>query len=97
MILSLFIDIIKHSESTQNNKFAISLLYLRKEVGMEFYFLHPDEQQICIIVVNGSGEASSKCPKSEVGNIVMQNIQILYGAQFMSHMQFIVNLHSVLV
>ena len=64
---------------------------------MEFYFLHPDEQQICIIVVNGSGETSSKCPKSEVGNIVMQNIQILYRAQFMSHMQFIVNLHSVLV
>ena len=63
---------------------------------MEFYFLHPDEQQICI-VVSGSGETSSKCPKSEVGNIVMQNIQIIYGAQFMSHMQFIVNLHSVLV
>ena len=43
----------QHSESTQNNKFAISLQYLKKEVnniskkklGMEFIFLHANKHQ----------------------------------------------------
>ena len=32
VILSLLIGMIKHSQSTQNNKFVISLQYLKKEV-----------------------------------------------------------------
>ena len=39
VILSLLMDIIKHSQSTQTNKFAISLQYLKKEVrnGVHFF------------------------------------------------------------
>ena len=36
---------IKHSQSTQRNKFAISLQYLKKEVMKEVHFLHVDEHQ----------------------------------------------------
>ena len=38
VILSLLLGMIKHSQSTQNNKFAISLQYLKKKLGMEFIF-----------------------------------------------------------
>ena len=41
--LSLLIGIIKHSQSTQSNKFAISLQYLEKEDGV--HFLHAEEHQ----------------------------------------------------
>ena len=33
LILSLLIDIIKHSQSTQSNKLTIALKYLRNEVS----------------------------------------------------------------
>ena len=38
VMLSLLIGMIKHSQSTQSNKFAISLQYLKKEVcnGLQF-------------------------------------------------------------
>ena len=32
----------KHAQSTQNNKFAISLQYLKKDVSDEVDFLHAD-------------------------------------------------------
>ena len=35
---------IKHSQSTQSNKFAISLQYLKKEVKKGAHFLHADGQ-----------------------------------------------------
>ena len=38
VILSLLMDMINHSQSTQSNKFAISLQYLKKKLGMEFIF-----------------------------------------------------------
>ena len=39
VILSLLLGMIKHSQSTQNNKFAISLQYLKKKkLGREFIF-----------------------------------------------------------
>ena len=44
MILSLLMGIIKHSQSTKSNKFAISLQYLKKEVRDGFHFLHADKQ-----------------------------------------------------
>ena len=40
---SLLIGMIKHSQSTQSNKFAISLQYLKKEVRNGVYFLHVDK------------------------------------------------------
>ena len=36
---------IKHSQSKQNNKFAISLQYLKKEVRDEVHFLYADKHQ----------------------------------------------------
>ena len=38
-------DMIKHSHSTQSNKFAISLQYLKKEVKDRAHFLHADKHQ----------------------------------------------------
>ena len=37
--------IIKHSQSSQSNKFAISLQYLKKEVSDDDHFLHVDKHQ----------------------------------------------------
>ena len=45
VILSLLLGMIKHSQSTQSNKFAISLQYLKKEVRKEVHFLYADEHQ----------------------------------------------------
>ena len=45
VILSLLMGIIKDSESTQSNKFAISLQYLKKEVRDRVFFLHADKNQ----------------------------------------------------
>ena len=41
--LSLLKGMIKHSRSTQSNKFAISLQYFKKEVRDVGQFLHPDK------------------------------------------------------
>ena len=38
VVLSLLIGMIKHSQSTQSNNFAISLQYLKKEVKDGVYF-----------------------------------------------------------
>ena len=35
----------KHAQSTQNNKFAISLQYLKKDVSDEVDFLHVDKHR----------------------------------------------------
>ena len=43
LILSLLMGMIKHSQSTQISKFAISLHYLKKEVKDGVHFLHLDK------------------------------------------------------
>ena len=45
VMLSLLIGMIKHSQSTQSNKFAISLQYYKKEVSNGVHFLHADKHQ----------------------------------------------------
>ena len=45
LILSLLKGMIKHSQSTQINRFAISLQYLKKEVSEGVDFLHLDKHQ----------------------------------------------------
>ena len=45
LILSLLMGMIKYSQSTQINKFAISLQCLKKEVRDEVHFLHLDKHQ----------------------------------------------------
>ena len=46
LILSLLMGMIKHSQSTQINKFAISLQYLKKEVREGVRFLHLDNIKV---------------------------------------------------
>ena len=45
VILSLLMGTIKHFQSTQSSKFAISLKYLRKEVRIGVHFLHREKDQ----------------------------------------------------
>ena len=45
LTLSLLISIIKHSQSTQSNKFAISLQNLKKEVRNGVRLSHADKHQ----------------------------------------------------
>ena len=45
VILSLLLGMIKDSQSTQSNKLAISLQYLKKQVRKGVHFLHSDEHQ----------------------------------------------------
>ena len=45
MMMSLLIGMIKHSQSTQSNNFAISLQYLQKKVRNRVHFLHADKHQ----------------------------------------------------
>ena len=45
LILSIWVCVTKHAQSTQNNKFAISLQYLKKDVSDEVDFLHVDKHK----------------------------------------------------
>ena len=45
LILSLLMDVIKHSQITQSNKFAISLQYSKSEVRNGGHSLHADKRQ----------------------------------------------------
>ena len=46
VILSLLMGMIKHSQSTQSNKLAISLQHLKKEVRGEVQFLWTDLSKV---------------------------------------------------
>ena len=56
----------RHAQITQNNKFAISLQYLKKELSDEVDFLHADKHesllQIDIMILMGGGQAFPKFP-----------------------------------
>ena len=41
----ILMGMVKHSQSSQNSKFAMSLQYLKKEVRDEVDFLHADKHQ----------------------------------------------------
>ena len=57
----------RHAKITQNNKFAIYLQYLMKELSNEVVFLHTDKHesllQIDSMILMGDGDALSKLPK----------------------------------
>ena len=64
-----------HAQITQNNKFAISLQYLKREVRDEIDFLHADKHesflQIDVMIFDGDVQAfpksqNSKCAKSSI-------------------------------
>ena len=46
LILRILMGMVRHSQSSQNSKFATSLQYLEKEVRDEIDFLHADKHQI---------------------------------------------------
>ena len=53
LIVSLWVCIARHVQSTQNNKFPISLQYLKEDVKDEVDFLHTDKcqrfrHQVCV-------------------------------------------------
>ena len=54
----------RHGQITQNNKFSISLQYLKKEVSDEVDILHADEQesflQIDSMIFDGDGHIVPK-------------------------------------
>ena len=45
VILPFLMCMARHAQITQNNKFAISLLYLKKEVNNEVHSLNTDKQK----------------------------------------------------
>ena len=45
VILLLLMGMIKHSQNTQSNKFAISLQYFKKKIKNGVNFLHADKHQ----------------------------------------------------
>ena len=54
----------RHAQITRNNKFSISLQYLKKEVSDGVDFLHADKHesflQIDIMIFDGDGQVSYK-------------------------------------
>ena len=67
MILSSYVCVGRHAQITQNNKFYISLQYLKKEVSDEVDFLHVDKHESCLqidtMIFDGDGQAFPKFPK----------------------------------
>ena len=57
----------RHAEINQNNKLAISLKYLKKEVSDEVDFFHADKHesflQINAMIFDGDGQAFLKFPQ----------------------------------
>ena len=67
LILSFSVCVTKHVQVTQNNKFAISLQYVKKEVSDEVDFLHADKHesflQIDTMIFDGHDQVFPKFPK----------------------------------
>ena len=63
----------RHAQTTQNNKFAISLQYLKKVMSDEVDFMHADQHesflQIDTIVFDGDGQAFPEFLKQQVCNV----------------------------
>ena len=65
LISSFLVAIARHGQSTQNDKFEISLQYFKKEGRNEFDFLHADKiqnfLQVGVINFGGYGQSCPKC------------------------------------
>ena len=57
----------RNAQIIQNNKFAISLQYLKKEVSDEVNFLHADKHdnflKVGTMIIDGDDQAFPKFPK----------------------------------
>ena len=67
LIVSLWVCIAIHAQSTQNNKFAIFLQYLKENVRDEIDFLPSDKRQRLLqtdtIILGVCGQACPNYPK----------------------------------
>ena len=66
MIVSRWVCIVKHAQSTQSNKLAITLQYLKENVKDEVDFLSANKQrflQINMIILGVCGQACLNYPK----------------------------------
>ena len=67
LILTCKVCVTMHTQVTQNDKFAISFQYLKKDVSDEVDFLHPDKResllQINTIIFDGDVQAFPKFAK----------------------------------
>ena len=64
MIVSLCVSVASHAQDTQNNKFAISLQYLKENVKDEGDFLPADKRQRFLqIDITILAVCSQACPK----------------------------------
>ena len=67
LILSFWVYLARHTQITQNKKFAISLQYLKKEVSDQVDCVYVDKQesfqQIDTMIFDGDGQAFPKFPE----------------------------------
>ena len=67
LIVSLWVFVARHAQSTKNDKFTISLQYLKETVKAEVYFLPGDKRQrflqIDTIILDVCGQACPSYPK----------------------------------
>ena len=73
LVLLLLMGTARHAQSTQNNKFAMSLLYFKKKVRDKCDFLHEDKHQTFLqagsIVFTVHSQVCSNYPKQQICNI----------------------------
>ena len=66
LIVSLWDWVAKHAQSTQNNKFTISLEYIKENLKDKVYFLLADKRQRCLqidtIILGVCGQACPSYP-----------------------------------
>ena len=48
LLLSFYVCVTRHTQITQDSKFAVSLQYLKKELSDEVDFLHADKHEILL-------------------------------------------------
>ena len=69
----------RHAHITQNNKAAISLQYVKKEVTDKIDFLHVDKResslQIDTMIFDGDGQAFPKFQKYQVWNAFTKSLK----------------------
>ena len=72
LILSLLMGMIKHSQITRSNMFAVSLQYLNKEVRNGGHFLHADKRQnFCKLVLSFLMEVARHVQNTQNRKLVM--------------------------
>ena len=82
----ILMEMVKHPQSSQNSKFAMSLQYLKKEVKDEVYFLHADKHQSFLKTL-----WSSKFPTSLILSLLMGMIKHSQITQIAS-LQYLCNI-----